>query len=586
MGSMWKFKTNGISTRYRSADRMFRIALGSLTLCALAVFLFFARLDVGGEDGVYYTPALAVRDGFVIHRQVFNQYGPVFAVFQSVLMRIGHIDTVLGLRYLDGTLLALTGLVAALMFRRVYSATAVLCGLVTWFASAYFLSNGISAVAWPSVLSLLLSVVVLMVVIDNTGRVITDNALKLFATGVMTALQQYVRLNLGTTSLIGIAAVVLFAGFRPKGPRPWRGLLWFSAGAVAMNFVMVTWLAINHALGPFLDQSVRAPAAYYGAGGRNPGITNGEIPIEHMSRFGIMYGLPAVLILIVAILVSTVEVRPARRNLISALGGFISISAAVILWDKGLAADPFKRFSSVYGLVIAALVIGPFFLGKLATDAWHRDQASEDEESVLPRILIGGFAVASVIQLYPGDDPRHLFWVGLIPIIMILGEVTRLHYVRTKWFVPAVVAAWTVVSTINPAMQNARLVRTEVSLGIAYDGLLVQSTQMSEIDDVTSVLKSLPRDKRAVFLCGDAQYATWFKRFVSADRMYVTWPWQLDYQSMAEVRTATWESASTVVLCASPDAAKEWATANGYLVVADKGPVALLEKAGSDKSNG
>ena len=68
--------------------------------------------------------------------------------------------------------------------------------------------------------------------------------------------------------------------------------------------------------------------------------------------------------------------------------------------------------------------------------------------------------------------------------------------------------------------------------------------------------------------------------------MYVTWPWQLDYQSMAEVRTATWESASTVVLCASPDAAKEWATANGYLVVADKGPVALLEKAGSDKSNG
>ena len=566
--------------------RRFELVLLFTTTITLAVYFFYVRLDVGGEDGVYYTPALAVRDGFFIHRQVFNQYGPVFALLQSFMMRVAHVDTVLGLRYFDAVLLAMTGVLAAFTFKRVYASSAVLCGLTTWFASAYFLSSGISAVAWPSVLSLFLSIVVLMLMIANAGQAITECPWKLTAAGVLTGLQQYVRLNLGTSTLIGIAAVLLFAGIRSKSPRPWRGLLWFSAGAIAINLVMVTWLATNDALGPFLDQSVRAPAAYYGAGGRNPGITNGEIPIEHMSRFGIMYGLPAVLVVVVAVLVSSLDLRDVRKNLIPAFGGLVSVLAAILLWNKGLATDPFKRFATVYGLVTGTAVIAPFLLAHLSSQAWHHRGNDHDEQSLLPRILVGGFAVASVIQLYPGDDPRHLYWVGLIPIIMILGEISRLTFVRNKWFVPVMVAAWTVVATVQPAIQNARIVRTEVSGGVAYDGLLVQSAQQSEISDVSSVLKFVPGNKRAVILCGDAQYATWFKRFISADRMYVTWPWQLDYPSMARVRTVTWGHASTVVLCASPNAVKEWAAVNNFVIVADKGPVAVLEKSGSGASNG
>jgi hypothetical protein len=560
----------------RFSTMVFRYTVWLVTATALALYLFFARFDAGGEDGVYYTPALAVREGLVVHRDVFTQYGPIFSLFQGMFMKVFMVDTVLGLRYLNSLILVVAGYLVARTFARIYSMVSVVCALVTWFASAYFFSNGISMLAWPSVFSLLLSVLVLSLLIEPTG--ISQNIVRISSAGMVTALQIFVRANFGITTLFGIVIVLLLAQYSSDRKASYRPTIYF----VSTNFFVLTgitvWLKLNGALGPFLDQSLRAPAAFYLSGELQPAITNGEVPLEHMAKFGITYALPALLVVAVGLLASTNARSQGSQRIIHAAGTFLSMFIALQVWNKGLASDPFKRFVPLYGLVLAALVFSPLLISQRLASVRRGKSASPNCENSLPRLLAVGFAVASVIQLYPGDDPRHLFWVGLIPISVILGEMCQLKIVRIKWLVPVLMASVTVVVSIGPALDNASIRRVKVIDDIAYNGLLVTPAQKEVFDKITHSLSGIPKNGKVVVLCDDAQIVSWQKRFIAADRMYVTWSWQIDYPSMVKVRNATWSTSPYVAFCGSLEAAMEWSVTHNYVVQDGSGPVVVLRK--------
>jgi hypothetical protein len=569
-------KLRGSRSESRLPTLAFRYTVWLTCATALALYLFFARFDAGGEDGVYYTPAIAIRDGLIVHRDVFTQYGPVFSMFQALFMKVFTVDTVLGLRYLNSLILVAAGYLVAQTFARIYSMFSVVCALVTWFASAYFFSNGISMLAWPSVFSLLLSVMVLWLLIERTG--ISENIVRVSSAGILTALQIFVRANLGTTTMFGIILVLLLARYSSSKNTSYRPTIYF----VLTNFFVVigitAWLKMNNALGPFLDQSLKAPAAYYASGELRPGITNGEVPLEHMAKFGITYGLPALLVLAVGLLASMNTRLHGSQRIVHAAGSFFSIFIAWQVWNKGLATDPFKRFAPLYGLVIAALVFSPLLISQRLVSIWQDKSARLNSENSVPRLLVIGFAVASVVQLYPGDDPRHLFWVGLIPIAMVLGEISHLKTVRVKWLVPVLMAFMTITVSIGPAIDNASIKRVNVTNNIAYNGLLVAPAQKEVFDRITLSLNGIPKNGKVVILCDDAQITSWQKRFIAADRMYVTWSWQIDYPSMAKVRQATWSTSPYVAFCGTLEAATEWSVTHNYVVQDGSSPVVVLRK--------
>jgi hypothetical protein len=560
----------------RSHTLAFRYTIWLVSATALVLYLFFARFDAGGEDGVYYTPAIAVRDGLMVHRDVFTQYGPVFSMFQAIFMKVFMVDTVLGLRYLNSLILVVTGYLVAQTFARIYSKVSVVCALVTWFASAYFFSNGISMLAWPSVFSLLLSVMVLSLLIEPTG--ISQNVIRVSSAGILTGIQIFVRANLGITTMFGIVIILLLARYSSDKNTSYRPTIYFASTNFFVLVGVVAWLKMNDALGPFLDQSLKAPAAYYASGELRPGITNGEVPLEHMAKFGITYALPALLVMAVGLLASTNTRLHGSQRIVHVAGTFFSIIIALQVWNKGLATDPFKRFAPLYGLVLAALVFSPLLISQRLISILQDKSDSHNRENSLPRLLVIGFAVASVVQLYPGDDPRHLFWVGLIPIAVILGEISDLKIVRVKWFVPVLMALLTITVSIGPALDNASIRRVKVTDNIAYNGLLVAPAQKDVFDRITLSLKGIPKNGKVVILCDDAQIATWQKRFIAADRMYVTWSWQIDYSSMVKVRKVTWTTSPYVAFCGTIEAATEWSVAHNYVVQDGSGPVVVLRK--------
>jgi len=419
-------------------------------------------------------------------------------------------------------------------------------------------------------------VMVLSLLIEPMG--ISQSIVRVSSAGILTALQIFVRVNLGITTMFGIVIVLLLARYSSDKNISYRPTIYF----VSTNFLVLigvtAWLQMNDALGPFLDQSLKAPAAYYASGELRPGITNGEVPLEHMAKFGITYGLPALLVMAVGLIASTNARLYGRQRIVHAAGSLFSIFIAWQVWSKGLATDPFKRFAPVYGLVLAALVFSPLLISQRLVSVWQDKSARFNSENTVPRLLVIGFALASVVQLYPGDDPRHLFWVGLIPIAVVLGEVSRLKIVRIKWFVPILMAVMTVAVSIGPALDNAAIKRVKVTDNIAYNGLLVAPAQKEVFDRITLSLKGIPKNGKVVILCDDAQIASWQKRFNAADRMYVTWSWQIDYPSMAEVRKATWSTSPYVAFCGSLEAATAWSVANNYVVQDGSSPIIVLKK--------
>jgi hypothetical protein len=108
--------------------------------------------------------------------------------------------------------------------------------------------------------------------------------------------------------------------------------------------------------------------------------------------------------------------------------------------------------------------------------------------------------------------------------------------------------------------------------------LLVAPAQKEVFDRITLSLNGIPKNGKVVILCDDAQITSWQKRFIAADRMYVTWSWQIDYPSMAKVRQATWSTSPYVAFCGTLEAATEWSVTHNYVVQDGSSPVVVLRK--------
>lgn len=146
----------------------------AISLLALVSAIPFALLDFDAHhDGLMATAAVAVRDGYRIHAEVFSQYGPVTSWLQGLAATLISQPAV-AIRILNVVAIAITAFAVAELGRRMPRAWPVSRSASRWAAFSwivvadYFL--WVPMLPWSSVLAVAMASVALLLIMRGLAR--------------------------------------------------------------------------------------------------------------------------------------------------------------------------------------------------------------------------------------------------------------------------------------------------------------------------------------------------------------------------------------------------------------------------------
>lgn len=499
--------------------------LAIATCLALALFAF---LDFDPHhDGVMLAPAIAVSEGKAVFSEVFSQYGPVSHWIHAAWLGIWPWGAAAGLRAFNVLAIGLTVFLVADVARVAPPAWGLhpkvffVLGLVWALANDVFF--GVPMLPWSSVVAsaMLVSIAYLIArgIAQATNRGFSWH---LFLSGFLSGVLPFTRQTVGVVlALLLVLAAFLFLAGRGLDRRVWVSSTFGCFAGVALLFGA---LFLDGSLFAWFSQSVVWPWSWVHqvteAGGQFAGF-DGLISIMvamavavffvvfRLSRFSPLFRIMAA-VLVVAVLFGF----PDPSSGLFVAHEFVEAGSNSLI-SQGLAVSYralFAIFSTCLVLLIWSLVLT--FIGALRFG---------HSSFIGPRVLFIAIFFASLSQVFPVTDSRHVWW-ALGPMLLLVGHFLssdRLESAFSAWF-PGLIT-WIVALTITAGANLFLVDRSQYPDQSVAAGMFGREEGVERMRVELDFLARSNDGSNTVFLVVDGHLSVLKGQYVSLDEFFVGW---------------------------------------------------------------
>ena len=560
-----------------------------IAMVAAVVSLPFARLDFDPHhDGVMVAAAVAVRDGLVVQKDVFAQYGPITPLLQGWVLKLG-LDPTLGIRLLNVLAIALVAFAIADVGRKMpdfwpISLSAGRWASLAWLVVAdYFL--WVPQLPWSSTIEAALTALALLLV----GRTLTARLgggripwqVSAVAAGALMAVLPFARLNVGLATAVACAAVTFLAVMLVPEV---RSMAWWLAGSwLATTGVVAALLLWSGALVQWWQQAIVWPLSWASEVGSQLGP---DLLLQEITK-AFWPGLVAVGV-IVAFTPWRVGSRQRTRGWLAVLSVVTAVGLVLALYRNPslnrifLADQRGIRESFVDGLTRGSLVFLTFLCAVVIVVAVIRGvqmatsltKAGTYRPEPLAWLVVIGFALGGLVQYAPVPDSRHIWWglpIGMSLVFASLGR-SRLWSPTHNPLVLALAAA--AVAALISGRAYVVYERVPGPAGSVAAGMLSQTDVAERIEASVEVLRANVGESEAVFLVAEGAWSVFDSNYHSPDRHFVDWGASFDLeQRLSQVQWAVTDSLSA-------DRFGETLEGTGFRVVDEGGGLQVWVPAG------
>ena len=542
--------------------------VGAVIVAAVSAIQFCSAAPLDPEpyhDGSQVAPAIAVAEGLIIHRQVFDPYGPVTAWLQGLAMTIFG-PTVLTARLLTAVLLVMSSVLMFLIARHLIGRT-LYASLITvlWIAiwPGQSISWGTPLLPWPSVTFLVLQLSAVLLLLQRL-RASEPDLLRMGGVGVFVGLSLLTRPNYGVPLLIAVGLVLLLVR-RSAGLS--RGEFSTAAGGLLLSVgIPLLYLALNGALVAFLDQALIGPLT-----GESDATSHGT-PWFYIKNAYLWGSVPLLLALVGLVILERSGVR--GRWLIRTAG--VLVVGGLLVWtSSGIEGSP------VRDLILSKLTWSPALDGQVAQPMFVAAifailtaaatgvalvvrAVSRQRTWTAPQrmfTLLVAASAASLVQLYPIADPNHLWWAVPLPLVLVALMLTTNANKQVAFWLMMILTVPYLAMSIWSAHGFYSRPRVELSTGV-LKGMMVQEALLPDYEKVDGLLAGVtPRSAR--FLCDQGLFSVWNGAYLADSPAYVQWVHRMQSADPSPVP-------NLVFLCTgldAGDAATDYARREGLAIV-------------------
>jgi hypothetical protein len=549
--------------------------LGSAVfLLSLALVLPYAFRDPDPHhDGYQYGAALALAQGHFVHSEVFNQYGPITAWLQGLVLWIWGPE-LLNIRIFTAIQIALIALLMFGILRHfmVKSQLAFLLA-ISWVITSpdWSVYPGTFPLwPWPSVLFQLFLLSSLLLFLKSFTLNQRKQGALLFLSGTLVGLSGFTRLQNGALLYL-VMNLGIFLLFRSRQELI-KKIYTFNVGVLLSGMIVLMSLLLNGALDDFIKQAVLGAADRYGG--------NLIDPIYLLLYYIIptlLFGLP------LALIGMCLTMKTKKLKTIALVTSFVWITVAFGLLV--LRPSFFSAILTKYDVLRSAFDVGPMFLSITASvaiiliilfslvsvlisrfDSYKNRtmQADDDSYNYSLVLFVSLIAAVSISQIIPIHDMYHLWWAS--PIAIATLGIAAHNLIQDKIFVTVFALGVTTFSLIMGTTTwhlEVEQPRVYVTGGALDKMLLTQERAISDLEIRKLLTKTPPNSAR--FYCGDGLVSTWTGTYMSQDANFVDWAWgtNIDKDKIP---------AQTYICSFSVETAEVWATDNGVNI---SGPIHL-----------
>ena len=488
----------------------------SKNLITFFTFLIFplinSRLDPDmHHDGIMYTAALGASNGMMPNRDFFAQYGFGAPFIQGFWMQFTS-DSLLSLRVFTAIQLAIVAQILFFICKRFLPFLIAFLIAFTWIIQLS------ARIPWASIPVAILSLLVIVLLLDMNSpqSLMTSNRFRLIASGFTMAVACTFRLQ-ALSLIIAVSVAIIFFQKRREH------LLFIWIGFSIFMSTFITYLLINSALVPLLQQSITWPSSFY------------KPPELSKSLITDLLWYPLIFLFITCgfrISIFLTKSLDSKRGMLSAA---LSILILALLGVSILREDRIGYLGFQYPKVILidltshlagflgywSAVMIPVLTLVLLVRCIQRTKKPIDSAAKYVFLLLSGLSVLP--QLYPLHDQVHLWYITPMLVVGCLPFVSKFLSVHngSKLWVSVLLIVSSTLSTfvVFRDFQKPRLEYTN----IAMQGLLGSPKDVPNIDQEMKFLEDYATTRLIGFDCQDGMYAGAGKRYLSNDPMYVNW---------------------------------------------------------------
>jgi hypothetical protein len=522
---------------------------GSITLgvAALCLMLPFARLDFDRHhDGIMLGAAIAVKDGLHVQGDAFAQYGPVTSWLQALSMFL-PVSPALAIRVLNVILIAVVVFLLADIgrIRPMYWPTRLWAGRLaaaTWVAVADVFA-WVPMLPWSSTVAAALSAGALYCIVRSLHDAEAERASTAkrwaCAGGFLVGAMPFTRVNVGLATIAVVLTIgVVLSFFRVRESACARLVL---AGLFSSLAFFVLVLFVTGSLGAWWQQSIVWPTKWQDG-------TSSTMNVDALKSTVRALRVPLLVVSVAAVAVKVLGRRRQRARSGFAVANVIfGISILAYFFLRGNqpgaigaarvagSSDWLPRTSSTINYLAflswSVILVAPLFA--LVT-VCLTIAGRHDRRSAVAWIMLGGFGVAGLVQVWPVSDSRHYWWglpLGLLFLFSIPDEGVGEHAAALHRFNPYVLGLLPSLLIAGGAGTAYLAVpRQAAPDDSATSGMLMSADPTNlamaaePLDgDFEAMHRSVPDGRSTLFYVNDGIFSSFDGHYHSIDPYFVYW---------------------------------------------------------------
>ena len=520
-----------------------------VAIYAVVVLGAFAFIDFDPHhDGLMVAHVVALREGLVMHGEIYGQYGPVTPWSQLPYLLLPVSEGV-ALKIWNVAHIAATAALVADFWRVLPKAMNLRPWMAFVAAIAWVSTSDILLISnmlpWSSVHAAFLGTAGLYLLLAASrfleiGRTRASNIL-VFTAGFLIGIIPFSRINVGLAIWFAVLVfmAVSFWMFRKRFIPPVLPLL---MGFLTSIFIIFTMLLVTQSLSSYVQQSVLGPLEWSaGASGEE-----GWNTIPMLAYTGLRV-LPAMMFLALSVFtwfmlarnknrlprlgryllallgfalfsLASIEIAEAREKLVA----FVATPSVQNAYDFALRVFATGDHLYLYLAIILAVVSWTAAMFVLVFDG--KANKSNDNASIHALGLMGLVTGAMLVQLYPTWDLRHVWW-GSPLVHLVLFMSIRLIFKKT--LAPLVVTmafAFAVsLSFLLSGVLQLQLPRTPAPQGTIAEGIALRPEQQEYFEGAAQLARMIPTDAKVAFVVRDGALPVVFGDYMATDKNFVWW---------------------------------------------------------------
>lgn len=509
-----------------------------IAILAVVVSAPFARLDFDPHhDGVMVAAAVAVRDGLVVQRDVFAQYGPVTPLLQGWFLKVG-LDPTLGIRLLNVLVIGLVAFAIADLGRKMPGFWPVSLSAGRWASLAWIVLADfflwVPQLPWSSTIAAAMTAWALLLVGRSLNSLRDETRLPwqvpAVAAGAVIALLPFTRLNVGLAtvaagSLVAVLAVVVI-------PTTRRLAGWIAGGWLTCTLLVAGLLLLKNALLPWWQQAVLWPWSWVG-------LVGSQLGPDLLLRRTVTAFWPALVAIGVIVIFAPLRNMNRSRSLrwIAALSLVTSVGLLFALYrnpglERSYLADQTGvRESLIDGLTRSGLVLLTLMVAivlliatiRACKVAYSLVKEPEQANQALAWLALIGFSMAGLVQYAPVPDSRHIWWglpLGLLLVFASLGRSQLWSPTRNPLALPLAAAAIAALLSGSSYLEYERVPAPGNSVAA---GMLSEREVSDRTREAFELLEENLGTETAVFLVAEGAWSVFDQSYHSPDAHFVDW---------------------------------------------------------------